>query len=115
MWENLRGWFGDVRERKNLLRTFNYSARNSYTFGHVPILLKASISLGKRENKTNYSWLRSGFRIKTPMPGYLMAEQQAVMIAMIILSDAVLVRQLVALGFDTLEVGSESSYSPGTF
>jgi hypothetical protein len=108
MWENLHGWFVDIKERKALLRSFNYSARNAYTFGHVPVLLKASVSLGRRENKTNYSWLRSGIRIKTSIPGYLMGKQESTIIAMIILSDQVLVRQLVALGFDTLEVGSDS-------
>jgi len=111
MWENIVTWFSDARERKGLLRAFNYSARNAYTHGASPILLKASITLGRRENKTNYSWLRSGFRIKTLASGYYMEKYEATMIAMIIITNTILVRQLIALGFDTLEVGSEGGKS----
>lgn len=109
MWENIVAWFGDLRERRALIRSFNHNARMAYTFGECPILLQASITLGKRENKTSYSWLMSGFRIKSHMDGYYMRKDMASMIALIILSDTNLVRHLITLGFDTLEVGTESN------
>lgn len=115
MWERIISWFGDIRERRGLLRSFNYSARSAYTFGECPILLQASITLGSRENKTNYSWLMSGFRIKTHMAGYNMDQDLARIIALIILSNQILVRHLITLGFDTLEIGTEGSSSIWTW
>jgi hypothetical protein len=111
MWERIITWFGDIRERKGLLRSFNYSARSAYTFGECPILLQASITLGRSNNRTSYSWLMSGFRIKTHMAGYYMDQSMATVIALIILSNAQLVRHLITLGFDTLEVGTEGGSS----
>ena len=111
MWENISMWFSDLRERRELLRSFNYAAKQAYMFEEVPILLQASITLGRSEYRTNYSWIRSGFRIKTLTSGYFMQNHEAGVIAMIILSNTTLVRQLITLGFDTLEVGTESGNS----
>jgi len=49
LWNNILDWFGDRSERYNLIRSFNFSAKNAFVRGIAPTLLKAKISKGNRE------------------------------------------------------------------
>jgi hypothetical protein len=87
-----------------LLRSFNQAAREAFVVGIAPALLKAKVSKGCGNYKHQFSdWLKSGFRIEA-FTGRNLTKHEIVLIGTIILSDDVLVRRLVVLGFDTLEV-----------
>ncbi|MBO7201966.1 MAG: hypothetical protein J6V30_00300 [Paludibacteraceae bacterium] len=103
-WNSILDWFRERNERSILIRQFNESARSSFYNLMVPTLLKASISRGDSNYKHQFShWLNSGFRIQT-FKGRQLSREEIVTIGKVILSDEVLIRKLVVLGFDTLEV-----------
>lgn len=77
----------------------------------MPTLLKASVSRGDKSYKHQFShWLNSGFRIQA-FQGRQLSRDELVQIGKVILADDVLIRKLVVLGFDTLEIcGDVGSY-----
>lgn len=106
-WNFIIEWFRDRSERAKLLRSFNESARNSFVEGIAPTLLKASISKGKRSYRHQFSnWFNSGFRIQA-FTGRPLSKNEIMHIGNVILDDKVLVRKLVVLGFDTLEIHAD--------
>lgn len=110
IWYKIVEWFQDRSNRQKLLSNFNNSAKESFILGIAPVLLKATISRGDSKYKHSFSdWLASGFRIKA-MSGRSLTEEEMKTIGATILADAVLVRQLVVLGFDTLEVHDDTGY-----
>ena len=110
-WNFIISWFRDRNERSKLIRSFNEAARYSFIQGVVPTLLKASISRGEKLYKHQFSdWLNSGFRIQA-FKGRELSRRELANIGAVIIADSVLVRKLVVLGFDTLEViGDVGSY-----
>lgn len=110
-WNNIIDWFRDRSERARLVRSFNESARNSFVAGIAPTLLKASISKGESFYRHQFSnWLNSGFRIQA-FTGRILTKDELIHIGKVILDDSVLVRRLIVLGFDTLEIHGDA----GTF
>jgi hypothetical protein len=111
LWNNVLDWFSDRTERKKLIRNFNDSARYAFVAGIAPTLLKASISRGESSYRHQFSsWLNSGFRIQA-FTGRILSKDELMYIGNVILSDSELVRRLVVLGFDTLEVhGDKGQY-----
>ena len=80
------------------------SAKNSFVIGQAPTLLKASLSRGNNAYKHRFSnWLYSGFRIQA-FAGRSLTKNELISIGNAVLNDDVLVRRLVVLGWDTLEV-----------
>ena len=74
-------------------------------------MLKAETTRGDYSNRHNFSRRHSGFRISA-MTGGNMNKEKCSMVAMVILSNQTLVRQLMRLGYDTLEVyGGDTGYS----
>ena len=113
MWntfERLREWFGDLSERNRTVRLFNESAKSSFINGEAPTLLKARISGGNSAYRHAFTKWRSGFRI-TAINGEIFSQHQCAAVAAVILDNEQLVRKLLALGFDTLEVHSEAGGS----
>lgn len=110
-WNNILDWFRDRSERSNLIRSFNESARSSFVSGNAPTLLKAKISKGERSYKHQFSnWHNTGFRIQA-FTGRQLSKEEIIHIGKVILSDEILVRKLVVLGWDTLEIhGDEGTY-----
>lgn len=110
-WNNILDWFRDRSERGKLVRGFNASAREAFVMGTVPTLMKASISKGNRAfHHLSSSWLNTGFRIQT-FKGHQLPKSELIQIGNVVMSDKTLVRKLVVLGFDTLEVcGIEGLY-----
>jgi hypothetical protein len=111
IWNNVREWFSDKNERTALIRSFNKSAKDAFIVGLAPTLLKASVSRGNSDFKHNYSkWMSSGFRIVV-FSGRQLTKDEMKMIGSVILSDPQLVRKLVVLGWDTVELhGDQGSY-----
>ena len=107
-WNNIIDWFRDRSERVKLVRSFNESAKNSFVSGIAPTLLKASISKGESSYKHQFSnWLNSGYRIQA-FTGRVLTKNELVYIGKVILADSVLVRKLIVLGFDTLEIHGDA-------
>ncbi|MBN1182369.1 MAG: hypothetical protein JXB49_08795 [Bacteroidales bacterium] len=110
-WNRIIDWFRDRSERGQLIRSFNDSAKNAFIVGDAPTLLKARISKGERTYRHQFSnWLNSGFRIQA-FSGRQLAKEEIKQIGEVILNDNVLVRRLIVLGWDTLEIhGDQGIY-----
>ena len=103
MWYRIIEWFTDLSERRKLIREFNELSRNAFILGVTPTLLKASITLGDSTFKHSFSKMMSGFRIKA-LSGRDLETSELHEIANVILENTALVRKLMTLGWDTLEV-----------
>ncbi|HLS31882.1 MAG TPA: hypothetical protein VK021_13580 [Flavobacteriaceae bacterium] len=103
-WNNILDWFNNRSKRSSLVRSFNSSAKNAFISGNAPTLLKAKISKGNNLYKHQFSnWLNTGFRIQA-FAGRQLSKSELIKIGEVVLSDEILVRRLVVLGWDTLEV-----------
>lgn len=103
-WNRIINWFRDAYERDKLVRNFNNAARNAFTSGEIPTLLKATITMGEPAWKHEYSkMLYSGFRIKASA-GRELTREEVLEIGKVVLNNQTLARQLYVLGWDTLEV-----------
>jgi hypothetical protein len=107
-WNNILDWFNDRSERAKLVRSFNESARTSFVAGIAPTLLKASISKGESSYKHQFSnWLNTGFRIQA-FTGRVLTKDELIHIGKVILDNDILVRRLIVLGWDTLEIHGDA-------
>lgn len=108
LWNDILDWFEDRSERSNLIRSFNTSAKSAFIMGIAPTLLKAKISKGNSAYKHQFSnWMNTGFRIQA-FAGRQLSKNELIKIAKVVMSDEVLVRRLIVLGWDTLEVHTDS-------
>ena len=103
-WNKIIDWFHDRSERNKLVRNFNTTAREAFIEGTVPTMLKASFSKGVAEYKHAYSaWFNTGFRIQA-LSGRRLSRDEMIYIGNVVLHNEQLVRRLIVLGWDTLEV-----------
>lgn len=103
-WNRIITWFKDRSERSKLVRSFNESSRQAFINGEAPILLEASVSRGDPAYRHSWSrWLSSGFRIKVHT-SFLLTSDDLRQIGFVIINNESLVRKLIVLGWDTLEV-----------
>jgi hypothetical protein len=111
IWNNIIDWFSDRSERSKLIRSFNEAGRFAYVSGIAPTLLKATISKGESSFKHQFSsWMYSGIRIQA-FTGRTLSKDELIQIGKVILDDRILVRRLIVLGWDTLEIhGDKGSY-----
>lgn len=108
VWCKITAWFEKCGERTKLIRSFNDMARESFISGATPTMLKASSSKGLSKNKHAFSsFFNTGFRLQA-LSGRALTKAEMEAIGQIVLSDITLVRKLVALGWDTLEVHDDS-------
>jgi len=104
IWYRITDWFNDLSERYKLVRNFNKSAKETFIEGIVPVLLEAKITVGDSRFRHTFSkFLAGGFRVKA-MSGRELSKNEMIEIGEVILSNELLVRQLISLGWDTLEV-----------
>lgn len=110
-WNIIVSWFKDRSERNKLINSFNESAREAYVSGAAPAMLQANISKGDSSYKHEFSkWLSSGFRVKV-FTGRQLSKDELIFIGNVILSNETLVRRLIVLGWDTLEIhGTQGMY-----
>lgn len=103
-WNRILDWFEDRRDRTQLVRSFNRAAKSAFIKGAVPTLLSASVSRGDRAYRHQHShWLYSGFRL-VAFSGKQLSRPELKDVGLTVLQNPELSRQLVVLGFDTLEV-----------
>lgn len=108
IWDNIVEWFKDRSERGKLLRSFNEAARNAFIQGIAPTMLKASMSRGNKEYRHQFSaWFNTGFRIQA-LSGRALSKDEMIFIGQTVLHDEILVRRLIALGWDTLEIHDDT-------
>lgn len=103
IWSRILEWFQDRQDRTRLIMGFNRAAKESFVNGLSPVCLEAKISGGYKPYRHQFSKLNSGFRIKA-LTGQQLSKKDIVNIGEVILANDLLVRRLVVLGFDTLEV-----------
>jgi len=109
-WNNIIAWFHDRSERNRLVRGFNHAAREAFINGGAPTMLKASVSKGKSDYRHQFSaWMNTGFRIQA-LTGRALTKEEIVLIGQVVLHDVGLVRRLVALGWDTLEIHDDTGF-----
>ena len=112
-WDKIVDWFSDVRERNSVVRDFNKAARNAYIAGIASTLLDAKITIGCLEYRHAFSkWMAGGFRIKV-LSGKVLTREELISIGDIVLKNDELVRKLVALGWDTLEIHDDMNGTIG--
>ena len=104
----LADWFGELADRYRLVRDFNKAAKSAYISGEAETLLEAKITRGDSAYKHTFSkFLAGGLRIKA-LTGKAFDKQALTEIGNVVLENDSLVRKLVSLGWDTLEVHSNS-------
>jgi hypothetical protein len=103
-------WFGDLGERIGVVRDFNRAAKRAFISGQAPTLLQAKTTRGDSNYRHAFSkWMAGGFRIKA-LSGSPLPKSDLIEIAKVILDNKELVRKLVALGWDTLEVHDNKGF-----
>lgn len=107
-WYRIADWFNDLSDRHKLIREFNAESKNAYIYDGVPTLLEARVTSGESAYRHEFSkFLGGGFRIKV-MSGRQLGKDEMIEIGQIILSNDTLVRHLISLGWDTLEIHSST-------
>ncbi len=107
MWEQIKQvfttWFENRKDREQLIKEFNNSSRAAYIVGVMPTLFEAKVTIGdSRYTHTFSKWMAGGFRIKA-LTGRNLTRAEMEEMGQVVLSNSPLVRNLVSLGFDTLE------------
>ena len=110
IWYRILEWFGEVRERYSLIHQFNKAAKNSFIAGEAPTLLHTRITMGSNEYRHAFSkFMAGGFRIKA-LSGFPLTKSELIEIGRVVLDNESLVRKLISLGWDTLEVHDIKGY-----
>lgn len=104
-------------ERVRIIKSMNEAFQEYYVTGEIDRLCKVSITFGNQSYKHEMStvFFRSGFRISVENDSNI-KDSELRNISQYILSNTAFVRQLMALGFDTLvtsgkTTGKSFSYS----
>lgn len=97
-------------ERMRIINQMNGAFREYFMSGEISRLCKFSISSGKQENAHEMSslWFRSGFKVSIENDLNL-KQSEMTELANYILGNQAFVRQLMAMGFDTLIVKGNTS------
>lgn len=104
-------WFSDVSERYKVVKDFNKAAKNAFISGVAPTLLETKITKGNSDYKHQFSkFMGGGFRIKA-LSGTPLKREEMIEIGKVILDNRELVRKLITLGWDTLEVHDNAGYN----
>lgn len=86
------------------MEEWNNNAREAFILGAVPSLLEVSTSIGNSDYRHPLSKIfLSGFRIKVKS-GRSLTKDELLSIGRIILHNTELVRKIIVLGWDTLEI-----------
>lgn len=114
MWNKIMvitDWFGEMGERYTLIRDFNRAGKNAYISGKAPALLEAKITSGESSYKHAFlKWLGGGFRIKA-LSGRSLSKTELIEVGRVVLDNDELIRKLISLGWDTLEVHDNTGFN----
>jgi hypothetical protein len=104
----IKKWLTSKNEKFNIVAEFNESYANDWDKGDSPFLISASIVKGNKDYKHSSSDTFSGFRV-TINTKQSLNDEVFVTIEKSIASDQELIRKLIRVGFDTLEIFRSSS------
>jgi hypothetical protein len=111
LWSLMVGWFQERNDRQIFLKDFNESAKRAFITGNTDILLKASISYGNSDYRHAFSrFMAGGFRIKAE-GGRFLSRDEVMSIGKSLIGNPMIVRTMISLGWDTLEVHPSNSSS----
>lgn len=98
-------------ERMRIINQMNLAFKEFYMSGEFNRLCKVSISKGKSEfaHEMSSFWFRSGFKISIENDSYL-KESEIDELAKYIVNNLSFVRQLMAIGFDTLTIKGKTTF-----
>ncbi len=98
-------------ERVRIIREFNLVFKEAFMQGDIDRLCVVTTSAGKPEFKHELStfYLRSGFKITIENDNHL-TEEDFIEISKYVIESAAFVRQLMALGYDTLIIKGKNSF-----
>lgn len=103
-WNKIISWFREANERQKCVNDFNDAAKKAFIENIAPVYLKSEISRGNSNYKHSMSnFFYSGFRIKT-LSGRALSYSEVEAIGLAIHTNQELMRKLVTLGLDTLEI-----------
>lgn len=110
VWYRMIDWFSEAKERINVVRDFNRAAKYSFLSGEAQTLLQARITRGSSAYRHEFSkFMQGGFRIKA-LSGRPLHRHELISIGIIVIDNEMLVRKLISLGWDTLEVHDSQGY-----
>ena len=97
-------------ERMRIIGQMNAAFKEYFTSGEFSRLCRVSISRGKSEYAHEMStlWLRSGFKISIEND-YSLKDYEMTELSHYVIENAVFIRQLMAMGFDTLVVQGKTT------
>ena len=111
IWSSILSWFKERSERNDFLNQFNESAKMAFISGQTDTFLKASVSMGNSSYRHAFSkFLAGGFRIKA-LSGRALTKAELIEVGRVILDNEELVRKLISLGWDTLEVHDDKGFN----
>lgn len=114
MWNQIMviaDWFGEMGERYTMVRDFNRAGKNAFIAGRAPTLLEVKITTGESAYQHAFSkWRGGGFRIKA-LSGVAMSKSELIEVGRVVLDNDELVRRLISMGWDTLEVHDNAGYN----
>lgn len=103
-WNKIVEWFSNNRERNEIINNFNKASKQAFISGIVPTFLKAESSRGNSNYKHIFSnFFYHGFRIRT-LAGRPLSFDEVIDIGNMLISNTLLIRNLITLGYDTLEI-----------
>lgn len=106
-WNKILEWFSNNSERSQLISEFNSNAKQAFINNVVPVYLKAESSRGNSAYKHQFSsFLFHGFRIKS-LTGRSLTNEEIIQLGSIIIHNTNLSRNLVSLGYDTIEMTND--------
>ena len=112
MWiiDDILDWFGEQKDRNKFIRDFNKAAKKSFNSGQAPTILEAEVSRGEKAYRHHFShFIWSGFRIEKTLSENHISRSELIEIGKTIIDNQELVRKLISLGWDTLEVQDKQS------
>ena len=97
-------------ERMRVINQMNAAFKEYFMSGEIARMCKFSISQGKQENAHEMSslWFRSGFKVSVENDINL-KESEMTELASYIIGNQAFVRQLMAMGFDTLIIKGKTT------
>ena len=102
-------WFSDVGSRQKMVKSFNDAAKAAFVSGITQFMFKASIARGNSKYKHQFSnALFSGIKIVAYNNGRITKDDLTI-VGLAILANPPLVRRLMLLGWDTLELCCDNS------
>lgn len=105
IWSKIIEWFKERSERDDMIKSFNYAARDIFEHYGAPTLLEAVVQKGDPAFRHECSsfLLKTGFCIRATS-GRALSKEEMLYIGSLILNDQSLTRRLFILGWDTLTI-----------